>query len=93
MIVKSEMLYEFPRFFDVLVAELTTGDAVNFTFKMNRDMIIKKLDLEPKINAMVRDFLDLEVLLGGKNRATKLVVRSSKVEMDPVERRSIKLLA
>ncbi|GJY69230.1 hypothetical protein Tco_0472212 [Tanacetum coccineum] len=58
MVIKSEILYDFPRFFGVLVAELATGSAVNFTLKMNGDMIIENLDLEPKIDAMVRDFLD-----------------------------------
>ncbi|GJT70904.1 hypothetical protein Tco_1030190, partial [Tanacetum coccineum] len=58
MLVKSEILYDFPRFFGVLVAELTATGMVNLTFKMNRDMIIENLDLEPKINAIERDFLD-----------------------------------
>nr|GEV25851.1 hypothetical protein [Tanacetum cinerariifolium] len=58
MIVKSKILYDILRFFGVLVAEHTTSGAVNLTFKMNRDMIIENLYLEPKINAMVRDFLE-----------------------------------
>nr|GEX27063.1 hypothetical protein [Tanacetum cinerariifolium] len=32
--------------------------AVNLTFNMEGDMIIKKLDFEPEINAMMRDVLD-----------------------------------
>ncbi|GJW29098.1 hypothetical protein Tco_0045973 [Tanacetum coccineum] len=83
MFIKSEILYDFPRFFGILVAKLATGGVVNLTLKMKRNMIIENLDLEPKINAMVRDFLDLEILPGGKNRARKWVVRSSQVEMDP----------
>ncbi|GJV94277.1 hypothetical protein Tco_1545854 [Tanacetum coccineum] len=58
MIVNSEIIYDFPRFFSVLVAELTASSAVSLTLKMNRDMIIENLDLEPKINAMARNFLE-----------------------------------
>ncbi|GKB72949.1 hypothetical protein Tco_0934361 [Tanacetum coccineum] len=59
MIIKSKILYDFPRFFGVLVAKLTASGMVNLTFKMNRDMIIENLYLEPKINAMVGDSLEL----------------------------------
>nr|GEY93340.1 hypothetical protein [Tanacetum cinerariifolium] len=51
-------------------------------------MVKKDLDLEPKIDAMMREFLDLEVLSGGKNLAKKWAVRSFQVEMDPAIRRS-----
>nr|GEV56761.1 hypothetical protein [Tanacetum cinerariifolium] len=54
------------------------------------DMVIKDLDLEPKVDAMMRDFL--KVLLGGK-KFTRKRVRSSYVEMDPARRRSNQLLA
>nr|GEW55236.1 hypothetical protein [Tanacetum cinerariifolium] len=56
MVVKSEILYDFPRFFGVLIANLAIGSAVSLTLKMKRDMIIENLDLEPKIDAMTRDF-------------------------------------
>ncbi|GJS77345.1 hypothetical protein Tco_0727226 [Tanacetum coccineum] len=49
------------------------------------DMVIKDLDLDPKIDAMMREFLNLVVLPGGKNYARKRIVRSSQVEMDPAE--------
>ncbi|GKA72824.1 hypothetical protein Tco_0779040, partial [Tanacetum coccineum] len=57
MVVKSEILDDFPRFLDVLIAKLVADGAVNFTFEMNGDMIKENLDLEPKIDAMMRDFL------------------------------------
>ncbi|GJY34751.1 hypothetical protein Tco_0419220 [Tanacetum coccineum] len=59
MVIESEVLNDLPRFFSVLIMEFATGGTVNLTLKMKRDMIIKKLDLNPKINAMMRDFLDL----------------------------------
>nr|GEX35870.1 retrovirus-related Pol polyprotein from transposon TNT 1-94 [Tanacetum cinerariifolium] len=55
---KSEIIYDFPRFFSVLVMKLTTGGVVNFAFKKKEDMIIENLDFEPKIDAMMREFLD-----------------------------------
>ncbi|GKD74695.1 hypothetical protein Tco_1332977 [Tanacetum coccineum] len=58
MVVKSEILNDFPRFIGVLIVEFATSGAVNLTLKMKRDMIIKNLDLEPKIDAMMEDFLD-----------------------------------
>ncbi|GKB80451.1 putative ribonuclease H-like domain-containing protein [Tanacetum coccineum] len=71
MVVKSEILYDFPRFFGVLVTEFATDGVVNFTLKVERDMIIEDLDLEPEIDAMMRDFLEMSfpsfaVLPGGK---------------------------
>ncbi|GKE21106.1 hypothetical protein Tco_1432618 [Tanacetum coccineum] len=58
MVVKSEILYDLSRFFNILIAKLTAGGVVNFTLKMKRDMVIGNLDLEPKINAMMREFLE-----------------------------------
>nr|GEZ90301.1 hypothetical protein [Tanacetum cinerariifolium] len=58
MVIKSEVLYDFPGFFDVLIAKLTANGVVNFIFKMKRDMIVENLVLEPKINAMMMEFLD-----------------------------------
>ncbi|GJS26213.1 hypothetical protein Tco_0486833 [Tanacetum coccineum] len=69
MVIKSEILYDFPRFFGILVAELASGGPVNFTLKMNRDMIIENLDLEPMINAMLRSpsqWKDLSKEMGSK---------------------------
>nr|GEX34818.1 hypothetical protein [Tanacetum cinerariifolium] len=57
MVVKSEILYDFSRFFGVLIADFATGDAVNLALKVKRDMIVENLDLDPKINVMMRDFL------------------------------------
>ncbi|GJT21434.1 hypothetical protein Tco_0891371 [Tanacetum coccineum] len=72
MVVEGEVLNDFPRFVGVLIAEFTTGGAVNLALKMKGDMIIKNLDLEPTIDAMMRDFLEISlrsfaVLPGGKN--------------------------
>nr|GEY24514.1 hypothetical protein CTI12_AA182560 [Tanacetum cinerariifolium] len=57
MVVESEVLNDFPRFVGILIAEFFAGDAVNHALKMKGDMIIKKLDLKPTIDAMMRDFL------------------------------------
>ncbi|GKE05825.1 hypothetical protein Tco_1397843, partial [Tanacetum coccineum] len=57
MVVEVEVLNDFPRFISVLIAEFAAGGAVNLTLKMKEDMIIKNLDLEPTIDAMMRDFL------------------------------------
>ncbi|GJX46259.1 hypothetical protein Tco_0271449 [Tanacetum coccineum] len=46
--------------------KLTTGRLVNGSSCDRIDMVIKNLDLEPKIDAMMRDFLDFVVLPGGK---------------------------
>ncbi|GJW27805.1 putative ribonuclease H-like domain-containing protein [Tanacetum coccineum] len=62
----SKILYDFPRFFGVLIAEFATGGAVNLTLKMKSDMIIKNLDVKPKIDAMMRDFLENDMSQLGK---------------------------
>ncbi|GKA36308.1 hypothetical protein Tco_0722799 [Tanacetum coccineum] len=59
MVVKSEILYDFPRFLGVLITEFAIDGTINFTLKMEGDMIKENLDLEIKIDAMMRDFLDL----------------------------------
>ncbi|GJU28029.1 hypothetical protein Tco_1166650 [Tanacetum coccineum] len=43
----------------VEVTKLTTGRLVNGSSSDGIDMIIKKLDLEPKVYAMMRDFLEV----------------------------------
>ncbi|GJZ56730.1 hypothetical protein Tco_0612224 [Tanacetum coccineum] len=58
MVVESEVLNDFPRFVGVLIAEFAATDAVNFTHKMEENMIIEDLDSKPTIDAMMRDFLD-----------------------------------
>ncbi|GJX70481.1 hypothetical protein Tco_0307652 [Tanacetum coccineum] len=63
---EGEVLSKFPRFLDALVMKLATCSVVNFTLKRVRDIIIENLDLESKIYAMMRDFLNLVVLLDGK---------------------------
>nr|GEX94865.1 hypothetical protein [Tanacetum cinerariifolium] len=45
-------------FFSISVTKLTTGPLVNDSSCDEIDMVIKDLDLEPKIAAMMRDFLD-----------------------------------
>ncbi|GJR68036.1 hypothetical protein Tco_0014101 [Tanacetum coccineum] len=59
MVVERKILYDFLGFFGVLIVKLSAVDVVNLTFKMKRDMIIENLDLEPKIDAMMRDFLKI----------------------------------
>ncbi|GKB53441.1 hypothetical protein Tco_0904194 [Tanacetum coccineum] len=54
MVIEGEVLNDFLRFVGVLIAEFATGNAVNLALKMKRDMIIKKLDLKPTIDAMMR---------------------------------------
>ncbi|GKB33775.1 hypothetical protein Tco_0873176 [Tanacetum coccineum] len=56
--LKSKILNDFPRFFGILVRKLTVGDAISLALKMKRDMIIEILDLEPNIDAMMRDFME-----------------------------------
>nr|GEW46456.1 hypothetical protein [Tanacetum cinerariifolium] len=56
--LENEVLYKCQRFLGVLIMKLTNNDVVNFALKMKRDTIIKNLDMEPKINAVMRDFLD-----------------------------------
>ncbi|GKA63889.1 hypothetical protein Tco_0763495, partial [Tanacetum coccineum] len=45
------------RFFSISVTKLTTGRLVNGSSCDGIDMVIKDLDLEPKVDAMMRDFL------------------------------------
>ncbi|GKA58484.1 hypothetical protein Tco_0757672 [Tanacetum coccineum] len=60
----------------VEVTKLSTGRLVNGSSYDGIDMVIKDLDLEPKIDAMMRDFLEMS-----KNPEVKI----SHVENDPVE--------
>ncbi|GKC11334.1 hypothetical protein Tco_1008116 [Tanacetum coccineum] len=57
MVVKGEVLNDFPGFVGILIAEFAAAGAFNLASKMKGDMIIKNLDLKPTINAMMRDFL------------------------------------
>ncbi|GJZ66549.1 hypothetical protein Tco_0623245 [Tanacetum coccineum] len=73
MVVEGEVLKYCPGFFRVEVTKLTTGRLVNGSSYDGIDMVIKNLDLEPKIDAMIRDFLEISlrsfaVLPGRKNR-------------------------
>ncbi|GJU15659.1 hypothetical protein Tco_1143625 [Tanacetum coccineum] len=67
MVVKGEILNDFPRFVSILIAEFAAGSAVNLALKMKGDMmmkgdmIIKNLDLKPTIDAMMRDFLEISL--------------------------------
>ncbi|GJW33918.1 hypothetical protein Tco_0053950 [Tanacetum coccineum] len=47
-----------PGFFGVSVTKLTSGQLVDSSSRNGIDMGIKDLDLEPKIDAMMREFLD-----------------------------------
>ncbi|GJW27448.1 hypothetical protein Tco_0044323 [Tanacetum coccineum] len=61
MVVEGEVLNDFLRFVGVLIAEFAAGGVVNLALKMRGDMIIKNLDLEPTIDAMMRDFLEISL--------------------------------
>ncbi|GJS33904.1 hypothetical protein Tco_0532286 [Tanacetum coccineum] len=58
MVVKGEVLNNFPRFVGILIAEFAADGAVNLALKIKGDMIIENLDLKPTIDAMVREFLE-----------------------------------
>ncbi|GJT03554.1 hypothetical protein Tco_0824723 [Tanacetum coccineum] len=58
VVIEGEFLDDFSRFFGTLVTKFATSSVINFAFKQIRYMIIENLDLEPKIGAMMRDFLD-----------------------------------
>ncbi|GJV93827.1 hypothetical protein Tco_1541640 [Tanacetum coccineum] len=47
----GEVLNNFPRFIDILVADFAAGGAVNLALKTKGDMIIINLDLQPTLNA------------------------------------------
>ncbi|GJX58193.1 hypothetical protein Tco_0289583 [Tanacetum coccineum] len=59
MVIEGEVLNDFPEFIGILIAELAAGGVVNLALKMKGDMIIKNLDLKPRSDAMMRDFLEL----------------------------------
>ncbi|GKB28807.1 hypothetical protein Tco_0868208 [Tanacetum coccineum] len=48
MVIKGEVLNDFPRFAGILITKFTAGSAVNLTLKMKGDMIIENLDLEQR---------------------------------------------
>nr|GEX57076.1 exopolygalacturonase-like [Tanacetum cinerariifolium] len=58
MVTERKILYEFPRFLDAFVTKITTGRMIDGLPCGGIDMVIKDLDLEPKIDVMMRDFLD-----------------------------------
>nr|GEY77753.1 hypothetical protein [Tanacetum cinerariifolium] len=56
---KIELINELcPRFFGVFVTNLTTGRLIDGSSCDGIDMVIKNLDFEPKIDAVMRDFLE-----------------------------------
>ncbi|GJY12091.1 hypothetical protein Tco_0381400 [Tanacetum coccineum] len=57
-VVEVEVLNNFLRFIGILVMDFAVGGAVNLTLKMKGDMIIENLDLQPTINAIMRNFLE-----------------------------------
>nr|GEX97584.1 integrase, catalytic region, zinc finger, CCHC-type, peptidase aspartic, catalytic [Tanacetum cinerariifolium] len=62
MVIEGEVLNDFPRFVDILIAKFAAGGAINLVLKMEGNIIIKNLDLELKIDAMMRDFLEPPML-------------------------------
>ncbi|GJW02448.1 gag/pol polyprotein [Tanacetum coccineum] len=68
-----------PGFFDVSVTKLATGRLVNGSSCDGIDMVIKNLDLEPKVDAMMRDFLSPSV--GTSDMAAKLMTCRAKVQI------------
>ncbi|GJX52298.1 hypothetical protein Tco_0280667 [Tanacetum coccineum] len=63
MVVEGEVLNDFPRFVGVLITKFAAGGVVSLALKMKGYMIIENLDLKPKIDAVMRDFLELRVLI------------------------------
>ncbi|GKD04570.1 hypothetical protein Tco_1179544, partial [Tanacetum coccineum] len=57
---EGEVLYKFLRFLSAFVTKLATGRMIDGVPCGLIDMVIKDLDLEPNIDAMARDFLELE---------------------------------
>ncbi|GKC68012.1 hypothetical protein Tco_1100610, partial [Tanacetum coccineum] len=57
VVIESEILYDFPRFFSAFIMNLAIGSMVNSALKREGDMSIENLNLEPKIDAKMRDFL------------------------------------
>nr|GEW51036.1 transposon TX1 putative 149 kDa protein [Tanacetum cinerariifolium] len=53
----NRMVLDQRGFFGVSVTKLSTGRLVNRSSCNGIDMVIKDLDLEPKVDAMMRDFL------------------------------------
>ncbi|GKA38051.1 hypothetical protein Tco_0724616 [Tanacetum coccineum] len=62
MAVEGEILNDFPRFIGVLIAEFATDSVVNLALKMKGYMIIKKLDLELTIDAIMRKFFEYHIV-------------------------------
>ncbi|GJY71846.1 hypothetical protein Tco_0475549 [Tanacetum coccineum] len=60
---QSKILYEFPRFLGAFVMKLTTGRMIDGVPCGRIDMVIKDLDLEPKVEAMMREFLRCSPLM------------------------------
>ncbi|GJS39086.1 hypothetical protein Tco_0564129, partial [Tanacetum coccineum] len=58
IVVEGEVLNNFLRFVSILIVKFAASGAVNLALKMKGDMIIENLDLKPKIDAMMRDFLE-----------------------------------
>ncbi|GKD77416.1 hypothetical protein Tco_1340037 [Tanacetum coccineum] len=58
MVIEGEVLNDFPRLVSILIAEFAAAGAVNLALKMKGDMTIKKLNLKPMIDAMMRDLLE-----------------------------------
>nr|GEV11641.1 reverse transcriptase domain-containing protein [Tanacetum cinerariifolium] len=56
MVVESEVLNDFPRFVGIFIVEFATVGAINLTLKMKGDTILKKSDLKPMIDVMMRTF-------------------------------------
>ncbi|GJZ79505.1 hypothetical protein Tco_0644342 [Tanacetum coccineum] len=55
---EGEVLYKCPRFLGIFVTWLTVGGLIDDAPCGEIYMVIKDLDLEPKINTMMRDFLN-----------------------------------
>ncbi|GJT06988.1 hypothetical protein Tco_0841450 [Tanacetum coccineum] len=54
--------YGFELSIEVSVTKLTTGRLIDGSSSDGIDMVIEDLDLEPKIDAMMRDFLDKSLI-------------------------------
>ncbi|GKA06982.1 hypothetical protein Tco_0686206 [Tanacetum coccineum] len=61
MVIEGKVFNDFPRFIGALIVEFAVGGAFNLALKIKGDMIIENLNLKPTIDAMMRDFLDVQL--------------------------------
>ncbi|GKC19266.1 hypothetical protein Tco_1021416, partial [Tanacetum coccineum] len=58
MVVEGKVLNDVLGLTGVLITEFATNNTINLVLKVKGDVIVKKFDLKPVIDAMVREFLE-----------------------------------